>query len=674
MKDGLRFRQIHLDFHTSPFIDGIGEKFDRKQWQDTLKKGHVDSITTFAVCHHGWSYYDTKVGEMHPQLKFDLLREQYEASKEIGVNVPIYITAGVNDWLLAKHPEWREIGPDGRYLGWSPSVLKPGFRTVCFNSPGLDFLCQQIIEVALLFPECDGIFLDIISQGPCCCPYCLKSMRENGYDPELEEDRKRHAQEVVLMKYYRKTTDALRSVSGTMPIFHNSGHITRGKRDILPYFSHLELESLPTGGWGYDHFPISAKYVKQLGMDFLGMTGKFHNTWGEFGGFKHPNALRYECAAMLAYGARCSVGDQLHPCGELDDSTYEIIGQAYAEVEAKEPWVKNAANVADIALLSVESTKSGFSHREADESADTGAARVLLEEHFLFDIIDTEMDFDQYKMLILPDCIAIDGKLKNKLDAYLASGGRIVLSGDSGLNQEKNGFVFDTGAEFCGAGESEPDYILPAKEYQAEFVHSPLVMYKKSNRIKVRKGESLGQTFDSYFNRTWEHYCSHQHTPNKPEPSGYDCGVINGNILYFAHPVFSIYYQQGAVAYRQYIAKALRRFLAKDQSLLVNMPSTGRVSMSEQKSESRYVLHLLYANTIKRGGNIPLAGEMPKSIEVIEELMPLNNIKAAVKVDKSIKKVTLEPQGQEVPFFVVDGVCEFEVDSFTCHQMAALHY
>ena len=27
----LRFRQIHLDFHTSPHIPGIGEKFDKKQ-------------------------------------------------------------------------------------------------------------------------------------------------------------------------------------------------------------------------------------------------------------------------------------------------------------------------------------------------------------------------------------------------------------------------------------------------------------------------------------------------------------------------------------------------------------------------------------------------------------------------------------------------------------------
>ena len=77
-----------------------------------------------------------------------------------------------------------------------------------------------------------------------------------------------------------------------------------------------------------------------------------HLRWGEFSGFKHPNALRYECAAMLAYGAKCSVGDQLHPNGQLDKSTYDLIGAAYAEVEAKEAWCDYTTNVADIALLS----------------------------------------------------------------------------------------------------------------------------------------------------------------------------------------------------------------------------------------------------------------------------------------------------------------------------------
>ena len=142
----LRFRQVHLDFHTSPLIPGIGAKFDRKQWQEALKKAHVDSITCFSSCHHGWSYHPTKVGKMHPGLDFNLLRAQMDACHEINVNVPIYLTGGVNNLAAEAHPEWREITAQGELGGWVSSPIRPGFRKLCFNTPYLDYLCRMIEE------------------------------------------------------------------------------------------------------------------------------------------------------------------------------------------------------------------------------------------------------------------------------------------------------------------------------------------------------------------------------------------------------------------------------------------------------------------------------------------------------------------------------------------------
>ena len=96
-KRNLRFRQIHLDFHTSPAIPGIGKAFDKKLWQERLQTAHADSITCFSCCHHGWSYHPTQVGAIHPGLDFDLLRTQIDACHEIGVKVPVYISAGLNN-------------------------------------------------------------------------------------------------------------------------------------------------------------------------------------------------------------------------------------------------------------------------------------------------------------------------------------------------------------------------------------------------------------------------------------------------------------------------------------------------------------------------------------------------------------------------------------------------
>jgi hypothetical protein len=669
----VRFRQVHLDFHTSPFIPGVGSSFDKENWQKVLRTGHVNSINLFSKCHHGWSYHPTKVGRCHPSLEINLLKAQIDACKELDIIVPIYLSAGLDNLASEEHPEWRQIGADGRYNGWTSDILASGFHKMCFNSPYLDYLCGQITEVVNSFPEGDGIWLDIIFQGQCCCKWCLSEMKQKGLDPTKEADRIKCSQ-MALERYYRETTAAARSRNPNLPIFHNAGQVECNDRDILKYFSHLEVESLPTGGWGYDHFPATAKYYKKLGVDFVGMTGKFQTMWGEFGGYKHPNALRYECAAMLAYGAKCSIGDQLHPDGKMDKSTYEIIGDAYSEVEKKEPWCRNVENIADIGLL-WGTWPDALKHEM--EAANTGACRLLLEGHFLFDVLDTKMDFSPYKVMILPDGISIDDSLKIKLDKFLVGGGKLFLTGKSGLDTEGK-FCFDVGADHFGANDCEPDYVLPVESLRPSFVDSPLVMYRRAQKIKVTSGKSLGMVYDSYFNRTWNHFCSHQHTPPQTQPNGFDSGVLKGNILYLAHPVFTIYYGLGAVTYKDYISSSLKLLLGKDQSLSCTMPSTARVSLMTQEKERRYILHLLYANTITRGGGIELSGGAlggkTREINIIEELLPLRNIEVSLNLPKKVAQVTLEPQGEPISFTITEGRINLKIDSFTCHQMVVLNY
>jgi len=658
----LRFRQVHLDFHTSPDIAGVGARFDRRNWQRTLLDARVNSVTMFALCHHGYSYYDTNVGVRHPQLRFDLLRAQFEACKEVDINVPIYLTAGSNYLKALEHPEWVEVNCEGR----TAEPFYAGFRKMCFNSPYLDHLCEQIEEVATLFPDCDGIFMDIIMQGECCCKYCMASMAANELDPQKPEDRKRNAR-MVLDKYFRMATAAAKRHNPAMSIFHNSGHFSPEWKDTFKYYDHLELESLPTGGWGYDHFPMVAKYCANLKLDFLGMTGKFHTTWGEFGGYKHPDALRYECAAMLAMGAKCSVGDQLHPCGELDASTYRAVGMAYREVEAKEPWCGGAVNIADIGLL----TAAG------DSPADIGATRLLLEGHFLFEVIDADMELEKYKLLILPDEIAVDVGLKNKIDDFLAKGGKLLLSGASGLNAAKDAFLWDVGAEYLGESEFRPDYALPLPELRADFLDSPVVMYFRSRRIKVTSGKSCGKVHDPYFNRTYRHFCSHQQTPCQLEDSGFDCGALKGGVMYLAHPVFTNYRWYGASVQREYLVRTVRLLLGEGIGFSSNLPSQARANLMAQPEESRYVLHLLYANKALRGGENRDMGDnlhRARFVEVIEALEPLHEVRVSLSLPRRVETVTLEPQGEELAFSLVKGRLEFMVDKFVCHQMVVCHY
>ena len=72
-------RAVHFDFHTMPKIDDIGGNLDPKEFADMMADAHVDYVNMFARCNIGFSYYPTKVGTVHPNLKFNLLKEQIEA-------------------------------------------------------------------------------------------------------------------------------------------------------------------------------------------------------------------------------------------------------------------------------------------------------------------------------------------------------------------------------------------------------------------------------------------------------------------------------------------------------------------------------------------------------------------------------------------------------------------
>jgi len=464
--------------------------------------------------------------------------------------------------------------------------------------------------------------------------------------------------------YTAKMKETIHSIKPGMPIFHNSSHVDRGRRDLAHVNTHLELESLPTGGWGYDHFPLSARYAQTLGMDFLGMTGKFHTSWGEFGGYKHPNALRYETALSLANGARCSIGDQLHPAGRMDLATYTLIGEAYREVETKEEWCKDTQAVADIALLSLEAAAWAAGEPLAQHNkTDAGAVRILLEGKYLFNVVDVENDFSTYKVVILPDDVTITEQLQAKLQAFLAQGGKILASGRSGLAADGSGFALNFGVTWQGVSPYKPAYFQPAFELPSLRTAS-FVAYTEGQDVELNaNGTLLASRENPYFNRDIFTFCSHQHTPSDQQAAG--AGVAEGpDGIYVAWKVFEDYAVKGSLPVKELLCYALDKLLAEQKSLVTNLPSQGVTTLQVQAYERRWVNHLLYAAPVRRG----------EGIEIIEDLIPLLNTEVSISADEQVQAVYLEPQHVQLPFTQSNGRVSYTVPQWSCHQMVVMQF
>ena len=272
---------------------------------------------------------------------------------------------------------------------------------------------------------------------------------------------------------------------------------------------------------------------------------------------------------------------------------------------------------------------------------------------------EKDMEFTGIKLLILPEEFDLQPALAEKLRRFVANGGKVLLTGRSAATSG-----LDFGAEFDGPGAFSPTYLLPAQTVCPGFIETPFVVRAANWNIRVTKGENLGDIYEPYFNREPGHFCSHQHTPNRPEPSGYSAGVIHDNTAALAHPLFAVYARDGAVALRQFLDKVLRRLLGDEITVDASLPSTARLTVTRDEINRRIIVHLLYADIVKRGRNT----------EVIEDLPPLYDTKLLLRIPETVRSVTMEPQHDGLPFRQSGGKVETVVPLFRCHQMIAFSF
>ncbi|TWT81585.1 Beta-galactosidase trimerization domain protein [Planctomycetes bacterium CA13] len=659
-------RQIHLDFHTSEHLPEIGADFSKEQFQEALKVANVNAINIFAKGHHSWSYYPTKVGHVHPNLDFDLLGAQIEACHEIGVLCPFYFTFGWSHTDATRHPEWCARNQDGTMITTSsynfdakPDTPKPNFQWInmCCNTPYHDHMMKQVEELCEMYPV-DGFWFDIYQINRLCyCETCKKRMKEQGFNVGNKQDVQRFQGE-SFKKHQRELSKLIRNRHPEATIYFNG--VTSTSRGAANFTLKLyenntvqDLEDLPTTWGGYDKLPIQSKYFLKAGYPVTAMSGKFHKAWGEFGGFKHPNALKYEAASMISWGANCNFGDQLHPNGLMDMDTYKNIGVAYEYVEKIEDFGVGGLPTARVGVW-----------RSFDSDHDEGVTQMLLESHVNFNVANVgNEDLTDFDVIVVPGVPCLNEADAARLNEYAKAGGALLVIGEGAMDRSRQTLLLDIGAEFVGSGTYDRDYLVVGDSIEDGLVNSPFLCYTPGLRIKPASGtEVLASIREPYFSRTYEKFTSHQNTPYKLEDAPHPGVIRNGNVIFFAHELDRMYFIHGARLHRDLFANALK-LVHKRPMVETKLPSAGRVSLLHQAEQKRYVAHLLYGPPITRG-----------QCEVIEDLPTLHDVPLTVNLPVDVKKAVLVPAMKELPITKKDGKLTVTIPQFSCHCAVAFEY
>lgn len=659
----LATRQVHLDFHTSEHIPDIGKHFSKKQFQEALQLGRVNQINIFAKGHHSWSYYPTEVGTMHPHLDFDLLGAQIEACHEIGVRCPIYYTVGWSATDAENHPEWCSRHADGsiKINGTfdqpaDSDAAKPwGWKKLCAaaSGPYHAHIMAEVEEICARYPV-DGFFFDIYNDTACHCDACLQRMATEGVDLADEEAVLR-SHTLSIKQHMVELRDLITRHHPRASVFFNSathvGNSRQFRERLFDLNTQQELEDLPTVWGGYDKLPIEAKFHLGEGSPVLAMSGKFHKMWGEFGGFKHPDAITYEAAAMISHGAACNFGDQLHPGGEMDLGTYGNIGRAYAYVEQIEDYGIGGIPYANLGLWLT-----------LDDAADQGVATMLLEMHYDF-VIANLGNLDRLTALVIPSKSCLSPEEADAINAWSDAGGKLLVFGDGAKSTAGDGFALHVGTEYIEPAAYDIDYTVMKTDLGPDLVTTPFLNTTPGLRTQLSDGEALAMIREPYFSRTYRTYSSHLNTPFQLADSAYPAVVRRGNVIFFAHPFDRIYYHHGMRMHRDLFQGAIDLLDPVSVLRVQGLPSAGRVSLLKQADDQRYVAHLLYGPPLQRG-----------DVKVIEDLPPIANITLDVRVPEAITAVTAIPSGESLEFSETDGAVKVDVPTFSMHTGIVLSY
>ena len=658
MKESLSLpsRQIHLDFHTSPLIPDVGCDFDVRAFANTMRAAHVNSVTVFAKCHHGHLYYDTTRPERHPGLKpgLDLLKEQVDALHRVGIRAPIYISIHFDEYAANTHPEWVARNPDTSQVKLTKDgVFGAGWQVMDMSSPYQDFVAEQTAEILEKFNPVDGIFFDICWDQPSTSKWAIDGMVRQSLDPEKKSDRNLYAHRVALV-YMGRFHKMVKESSPDATVYFNSRHFANLAEDIQ-FLEQVEIEALPTGGWGYLYFPKNVRFARNFSKPYMGMTARFHKSWADFGGLKPYAALEYEISQMMAHGARCSIGDQMHPRGTLDRGAYDLIGKVYERVAAREPWIDGATAVSQIGLFQLPT--SNLNIQQSINGSEEGATRMLMQLKHQFDLVSETSDLERYELLILPDALQINAGLLKRLQAYTTRGGALLATGASGLTPDGAQLLLpELGVIPQGRSPFSTTYIRFSQAFKADVPDSDHVMYERGLRVTADEDtHTLACVVEPYFERAWDHFCSHNQTPGD-KLTHWAAATLRGRAAYISYPIFRAFATHGNYPYRM-LVKNILDMLLPDPMLRVDAPTGAEATVTRQ--DEKTIVHLLYYSPERRA----------KDLDVVEDIVPLYDVALSLKLATIPQIVYLAPERTRLDFEYTNGRANVVVPEIRGHAM-----
>jgi hypothetical protein len=503
-------------------------QYDVNFWLDFFKQAHCDAACLSAGgC---VAYYPTEI-PLHYRSPFmgdrDPFGELYAGCRELGMHIIARTDPhAVHDDVYEAHPDWVMHGPDGKPVRhWAD----PDLWVTCALGPyNFDFMTQVTREIVTRYPV-DGVFSNRwMGHGICYCEHCERNFKAaTGYDlprdgetPVLfrllrghDSGRNRERQHPALQAYIVWWQDRLfelwdvwdRAVREVVPharFIPNAGG-AHGMLDMQRIGEKSEilfadrqarrgLQPSWSNGKNGKEFRATMGRKPIGGIFSMGVEERYR--WKD--SIQHPEEFRLFVADGVAKGLRpwfTKFSGMIY-----DPRWLKPVADMYAMYHQWEPYLRNEAPVADVALVYSQQTWNYYGGEKAFEKVDdhaNGFYHALIEARIPFEMVhegllDTE-NTRQFKTLILPNIAALSDRQCQQLRDFVHRGGSLVATYETslydewGVRRDDFGLADLFGVRYSGGieGPMQNSYLAIERDPVTRVFHPILAGLEDTGRI-----------------------------------------------------------------------------------------------------------------------------------------------------------------------------------------------
>lgn len=604
-------RALHYDFHTSPGVKDIFGNFDAEKFADQLVAAHIEYVNVAARCNMGYSYYNTKVGKKYEGLgERDPFQEMIDACHKRGIGVTGYINIGLDHEIAADNHGWLKVNESGSI--YESDKKDNFFRVMCYNTGYRAHFLNEIREICEY--DIDGLFCDCFTLRACYCPTCMADMAKRGVDASNPEAVVAY-QNDIRHEFTREIIEAAGDKKDKIKFYFNGMSWTAGCQ------THAEIECLSSDPyWGYDYFDSMAAYTRTMYEDRVYMSGRFQNSWGDFGGVKPVASMQTDLYDAMMNSFGISFGDHMHPVDGFENEVATRVGKVMEEKMAYEPYTVNSENIVEIGVLIHSNTVT----RRLPYYA-KGVARILKELKLLYNVYDENGEFENTKLVIVGEDMGEDDALCARLKKYAQNGGKIIFTG-AGIDTGKRVGLLDY-VEVVGKDERDNAY------YTVEGSDMRWAMYDPARIVRNLHGTEKAKYVNNVVNFTWDGRQSCYYRP-QGEVTEYSAAVQYENTACICFDIFKAYADNFLVEHRELVSMLIDDLLPTKLVECKEMPKTATVALTQNEQhtvfhvKSTYAEHKMIRGIIEEHTymkNTPVSVQGEYDVYILPEMKPVDS-------------------------------------------------